>query len=124
MQRPLRSPYRYIRLSVVPPTLDILYLRKSFQDALSALFGVTSASIYLDILWLADDGSQFVLRVGEQDSPRILAATASMSESPRISLVKQSGFLPALLAQDPTGLSLIFSQLTRNAKGSSCWCRR
>ena len=67
----LPSMHRYIRLSVVPPSLNSLSLRKSLQDSLDSLFGVTSASIYVDILWLADDGSQLILRVNEQSVQRM-----------------------------------------------------
>ncbi|KAF8621320.1 hypothetical protein AX15_007858 [Amanita polypyramis BW_CC] len=98
MQRPLPSTYRYIRLSVVPPMQDALTLRKAVQDGLGQLFGITSSSVYVDILWINDDGSQFVLRVNEGDAGKLLAAVATTGEPPRLSLIKQSTFLPALLS--------------------------
>lgn len=63
MQRLFPSSNHYIRFSVSPPTQDALTLRKALQDTLNQSFGTTSSSIYLDILWVASDGGQFVIRV-------------------------------------------------------------
>ena len=61
---PLPQTYHYILFSLSPPTTDPIRIRKSIQDALSQSFGLTSASTYLDILWIADDGNQSVVRTG------------------------------------------------------------
>lgn len=66
MQHPFHSEYHYICLSVSPPNIDTLSLRKSLQDALTQTFGLTSSSIYIDILWIADGGEQFVVRVNKE----------------------------------------------------------
>ena len=65
MQHSFPSEYHYIRLAVSPQNTDLLTLRKTLQDSLTQTFGVTAASTYIDILWVADDGGQFVVRVGK-----------------------------------------------------------
>ncbi|KAI9058765.1 hypothetical protein FKP32DRAFT_1581165 [Trametes sanguinea] len=100
MPRKLSSKYRYIRFSVSPPSADVLTLRKLIQDALAQSFGLVSSHTYLDVLSLSDDGSSLVLRIGENDAPKLLAAVTASTASPRLSLVKQSSFLPALLSAD------------------------
>lgn len=58
------SDYHYIRLAVSPSNTDALVLRKTLQDALTQTFGITASSTYIDILWVADGGEEFVVRVG------------------------------------------------------------
>ena len=62
---PLTSSYHYVRFSISPPTNDALTVRKTLQDALMQSFGLVSANTYIDVLWLAEDGSEVVVRVGE-----------------------------------------------------------
>lgn len=62
----LKSSYHYIRFSVTPASLDGLTIRKTIQDALLQSFGLVSANIYMDVLWLAEDGLEVVVRVGER----------------------------------------------------------
>jgi len=64
MQHSFPSRYHYIRLAVSPPNPDALSLRKTLQDSLTQTFGVTASSTYIDILWVAEGGEQFVVRVG------------------------------------------------------------
>ncbi|KAI8990375.1 hypothetical protein BD414DRAFT_514167 [Trametes punicea] len=97
----LSSTYRYIRFSVSPPSADALTLRKCMQDALAQSFGLVSSHTYVDILWLSDDGKSLVVRIGENDAPKLLAAVTASTASTRLSLVKESSFLPALLSADP-----------------------
>ncbi|KAF9463501.1 hypothetical protein BDZ94DRAFT_615206 [Collybia nuda] len=99
MQHPFRSDYHYILLSVSPPNVDALALRKKLQDALTQSFGLTSSSIFIDILWIADKGEQFVIRVNKEDGAKLLAAIVAWSDPPRFSLVKESPFLPSLLQE-------------------------
>lgn len=40
--------------------------RKAIQDALLQSFGLTSANTYVDTLWLAEDGSEAVVRVSSR----------------------------------------------------------
>lgn len=63
---PLTSSYHYVRFSISPPTNDALTVRKTLQDALMQSFGLVSANTYMDVLWLAEDGSEVVIRVGER----------------------------------------------------------
>ncbi|KAI0744587.1 hypothetical protein C8Q76DRAFT_700315 [Earliella scabrosa] len=95
--------HRYVRFAVSPPCSDALTIRKVIQDALGQSFGLVSSHTYVDILWLADDGSAVVVRLGESDAPKLLAAVAASSASLRLSLTKESTFLPALLAADALG---------------------
>ena len=66
MQRSLPSDYHYIRLAVSPSNNDALGLRKTLQDALAQTFGITASSTYIDILWVADGGEEFVIRLGNR----------------------------------------------------------
>ena len=124
MQHNLPSERHYIRLAVSPPNLDQLTLRKILQDALTQTFGLTSAVLPIDILWSADDGAQFVVRVHQglvelppglgrniifwervliywnSDASKVLAAVVAWSDPPRISVLKESPFLPSLLSTD------------------------
>lgn len=56
----------YLRLAVTPPRADGLSVRKTLQDALLQSFGLTSANTYIDVLWLAEDGAEVVVRVGSR----------------------------------------------------------
>ncbi|OBZ74277.1 hypothetical protein A0H81_05507 [Grifola frondosa] len=96
--RQLSSTYHYIRFSVSPPCPDELTLRKSIQDSLGQSFGVVSSHTYVDVLWLADDGSEMVVRIGQADSAKLMVSVTASTASPRLSLVKESPFLPALLS--------------------------
>ncbi|RDB17738.1 hypothetical protein Hypma_001052 [Hypsizygus marmoreus] len=124
MQHSFPSEHHYIRFAVSPPTTDALTLRKALQDALTQTFGITSAGLYTDILWSADDGAQFVVRVRKgsvlhsryldikriprlriyipmsRDAAKFLSAAVAWSDQPRISLVKESPFLPSLISVD------------------------
>ncbi|KAK0194608.1 hypothetical protein F5146DRAFT_926350 [Armillaria mellea] len=89
------TDYHYMRFSVSPKTADALSLRQAIQSALVQTFGITGGSIYLDILWVAEDGNETVLRTTKGDSALIVAAVTS-APTPRISLQKETSFLPAL----------------------------
>ncbi|KAF5376733.1 hypothetical protein D9615_007892 [Tricholomella constricta] len=100
MQHSLPTQYHYVRIAVAPVTgRDALGLRKAVQDALTQTFGVTSAALYVDFLWVAEDGGQFVIRVQKDDASKILAAIVA-SDAPKLSLVKESPFLPSLISVD------------------------
>lgn len=62
----LPSTYHYIRFSVAPACTDALSIRKSIQDAFAQVFGLVSASTHVDILWVAHDGSEVVVRLAER----------------------------------------------------------
>ncbi len=57
------SSHHYIRFAANPPCTDALTLRKTIQDALLQSFGLTSANTYVDVLWVADDGTEVVARL-------------------------------------------------------------
>ena len=62
-QNPLKpSSKHYIRLTIYPAA-DALTIRKSLFNALNEAFGVTVASVNIDVLWVAGDGSEAVVRV-------------------------------------------------------------
>lgn len=65
MARRLPSSHRYIRFAVFPPCADALTLRKTIQDALGQSFGLVYSHTYVDVLWLAEDGTALVVRMGE-----------------------------------------------------------
>ncbi|EPS98907.1 hypothetical protein FOMPIDRAFT_1125433 [Fomitopsis schrenkii] len=99
----LPSTYHYIRFSVAPACTDALSIRKSIQDAFAHAFGLVSASTHVDVLWLADDGSEVVVRLAESEATKLLASVAAHTGRPRLSLVKESSFLPSLLSVQPLG---------------------
>ncbi|KAG6899622.1 hypothetical protein C0993_008564 [Termitomyces sp. T159_Od127] len=61
----LPSPYHYIRIAI-SPARDALGLRKTLQDALTQTFGITSAGLYIDVLWLAADAGEAVIRINKE----------------------------------------------------------
>ncbi|OCH92559.1 hypothetical protein OBBRIDRAFT_726545 [Obba rivulosa] len=97
----MEPSHHYIRFSISPPSADALSLRKALQDALAQAFGLVAANTYVDVLWLADDGAEAVVRVARSDVPRILASVAAAAGSPRLALLKESAFLPSLLSVAP-----------------------
>ncbi|KAF9484189.1 hypothetical protein BDN70DRAFT_798198 [Pholiota conissans] len=94
----LTSENHYLRFSVTPSTKNELAIRKTIADALTQSFGLTSAATYVDVLWISEDGNDCVIRVGEGDATRVSAALASWTESQRLSLTKESSFLPSVLS--------------------------
>ncbi|KAI6101749.1 hypothetical protein EDD16DRAFT_1648190 [Pisolithus croceorrhizus] len=118
---PLPTNHHYLRLLLslsagtadceVDVDVDVLTIRKALQDALSDMFGITSAGTYIDILavtkWSTgvrvggrDPWGEVILRVHPSDAPKILAAITAASPSrpsqPRFSLLRESSFLPSL----------------------------
>ena len=69
----------YLRVSIKPPTPDVLTIRKSISDALTQTFGQTSAMTYLDIFWINDEGSSVVIRVHKE---QVLFCPPSFVRSP------------------------------------------
>ncbi|KAF8816896.1 hypothetical protein BYT27DRAFT_7127116 [Phlegmacium glaucopus] len=104
----LKLEYHYLRFKVTPPTKDVLIIRKTIIDCLQQSFGSTVASTHMDILWVDDDndGNECVIRTHIMDAKIISAAmTAGVAPSasiPRLSLVKDSPFLPSLLSSTDT----------------------
>ncbi|KAN0080131.1 hypothetical protein V8E55_009697 [Tylopilus felleus] len=98
----LQPTHHYIRLSMQPRCTDALLIRKSIQDALTDMFGLTFASTYIDVLSVNELGSESVVRVNPEDASRILAAIVGASRaSIKCSAVKESSFLLSLLSDDP-----------------------
>ncbi|KAF9054142.1 hypothetical protein BJ165DRAFT_687282 [Panaeolus papilionaceus] len=88
----------YIRFAVTPPTKDALKIRKALGDAISDSYGMTAAGAYLDILYISDEGRECVIRLDKNDAPIVLSAVVSAAEEPKLSVIKESPFLPSLLA--------------------------
>ena len=65
-RRPLKTDQHYVRFTVDPPCTDGLTVRKTLQDALLQSFGLISANTYIDILWVAEDGREVVIRVNDR----------------------------------------------------------
>jgi len=61
----LDKEYRYIRFSVQPGVNDPLSLRKLLESAMAQSFGLSRAGTYMDVFWIAQDGSGAIIRVGE-----------------------------------------------------------
>ncbi|PPR02303.1 hypothetical protein CVT24_011641 [Panaeolus cyanescens] len=91
------SQKHYIRFSVNPPTKDALTIRKALANAISDSHGITAAGTFLDILYVSDEGKDCVIRLNRNDTSMVVSAMASAVEEPRLSVVKESPFLPSLL---------------------------
>lgn len=61
---PLPQTQHYIRFSITPPTSDALHIRRALQEALVQSFGAARSHAYLDVLWVADSGTECVVRTG------------------------------------------------------------
>ncbi|OAX36926.1 hypothetical protein K503DRAFT_268521 [Rhizopogon vinicolor AM-OR11-026] len=94
--------YSYIHFSIKPPCTDALKIRKTVQDGLEEAFGVTTSGTYLDILWIAEGGSNVIIRVATKDASKFLAAVVTTTMSPRLSMIKETCFLPSLLLSKET----------------------
>ena len=62
----LKTDHHYLRFSIEPACAEPLTVRKAFQDALLQTFGLTSANTYIDVLWLAENGTGVVIRLNTQ----------------------------------------------------------
>jgi len=52
----------------------------------------------MDVLWVSSIGSETVIRTRQADAVKIMAAAAACTASPRMAVIKHSGFLPSLLS--------------------------
>ncbi|KAI5831017.1 hypothetical protein K523DRAFT_270905 [Schizophyllum commune Tattone D] len=93
------SGNHYCRFSLSPACSDALTLRKAFEDALEQTFGAISARSAVDILWTAEDGTEVLVRTATGDAPKLLAVVATYDGSLRLTLIKESPFLPSLLRE-------------------------
>lgn len=109
--------YHYIHLKILPPTSDALIIRKIIADALSQTFGLSTEGTYVDILSLSEGGGTCVLRVQQKcayslhasvvsvsdtpgsDAPKIITSLATWTGNCQFSLIRESPFLPSLLAE-------------------------
>jgi hypothetical protein len=71
-QHTIQPQHHYVHVAIIPAIgrQDELTLRKIFVDALTEAFGATSASTFLDILWIEtrEDGkrSEAIVRVSQE----------------------------------------------------------
>ncbi|KAG1732654.1 uncharacterized protein EDB91DRAFT_1226481 [Suillus paluster] len=99
-RHPSLKKHSYIHFSISPHCADALKLRKSMQDGLTETFGITASGTYLDILWIAESGSDIVIRISIEDAPKLMAAVVITPASPRFSMIKHTNFLPSLLSRE------------------------
>ncbi|KAK0187740.1 hypothetical protein F5146DRAFT_934572, partial [Armillaria mellea] len=74
----------HVRFSASPKTEDPLSFRQAIQCTLVQTSNIAGSSIYLDVLWVVDDGDEMVSRTTKRDSTMIVAL--SPLAMPRISL--------------------------------------
>ncbi|KAJ6554368.1 hypothetical protein B0H19DRAFT_948872 [Mycena capillaripes] len=102
---PLR--YQYLLLRTSPP-VEELALRQALQENLTQTFGLTASGTHIDVLWVDSTGTEKAAETGRalirvdhgDDATRVLASIVASSSSPRLALIKASGFLPSLLVDD------------------------
>ena len=117
---PLPQTQHYIRFSITPPSSDALLVRRALQEALVQSFGAARSHTYLDVLWVADSGSECVVRTGgttyvlppllrkkrsltiRRDAASVMAAAAVFQGQPRLSTLRESPFLPAISGDSDT----------------------
>ncbi|KAA1474112.1 hypothetical protein DENSPDRAFT_823808 [Dentipellis sp. KUC8613] len=97
---PFPQTYHYIRFTLSPPCSSPLLIRRAIQEALSQAFGITSSSTYVDILYVADNGNDAVVRTSPSDASRVMAALAVSTAEPHLSVLAESPFLPSLSTQN------------------------
>jgi len=68
-RHPFSKKNSYVHFSIKPPCTDALKIRKTMQDCLVEAFGVTASGTYLDILWIAEDGSNVIIRLAAESVP-------------------------------------------------------
>ncbi|KAI0062981.1 hypothetical protein BV25DRAFT_1825044 [Artomyces pyxidatus] len=108
MSHPLPHEHHYIRFSLAPPCADALAIRHAVHDALAirhavhdALaqsFGLASSGTYVDVLWVAEDGGECTVRTRPGEAARVMAAVAVSAGRLRLSVQKESPFLPSVSA--------------------------
>ncbi|KXN92540.1 hypothetical protein AN958_05395 [Leucoagaricus sp. SymC.cos] len=91
--------YHYLRLRMFPPNKEALAVRKSISNALLQASGLSAERIFIDMLAIAGSGEECVLRVRSEDAPMVSTALISWEDGGKFSLVKESPFLPSLLAE-------------------------
>ncbi|KAF9009867.1 hypothetical protein BDZ89DRAFT_1024652 [Hymenopellis radicata] len=96
------TPHHYILFSLQPSTaattIDPFTIRQTMNNALIQTFGIVGGSLYIDVLWVAQDGSETVVKVRKPVSTLCGALTsASASAGIRMSKRKDSAFLPAIM---------------------------
>ncbi|KAH8988345.1 hypothetical protein EDB92DRAFT_1800623 [Lactarius akahatsu] len=100
---PLPQTQHYIRFSIAPPSSDALHVRRALQEALVQSFGAARSHTYLDVLWVADSGTECIVRTGgPTDAASVMAAAAVFQGQPRLSTLRESPFLPAISGDSDT----------------------
>ncbi|KAG7445241.1 uncharacterized protein BT62DRAFT_897249, partial [Guyanagaster necrorhizus] len=57
----MNTKYHYMQFSVSPKISNVLSVHQAIQSTLIQVFGVADRSIYLDILWVAEEGNETVI---------------------------------------------------------------
>lgn len=121
----MSNGYHYILFSIVPSTPDPFAIRHAMQNALIQAFGIVGGSLYVDVLWVAEDGSETVVRVRQpfvllfsmiyvstdshhSDINKLVAAMTLVSTGVRMSKKKDSAFLPSLISAESTESSAFY----------------
>jgi hypothetical protein len=58
--------YHYIHVRISPPKSEILAVRKTISAALSKTYGLSAEGTYVDVLSLAANGEECILRVQKE----------------------------------------------------------
>jgi hypothetical protein len=51
----------------------------------------------MDVLWVAENGIEAVIRASQRDAVKIMTSVVASTASPKMSLIKASAFLPSPL---------------------------
>ncbi|KAL4264021.1 Ribonucleases P/MRP subunit Pop8-like domain-containing protein [Pleurotus pulmonarius] len=79
-------------------SVDVLSLRQAIQESVASNHGMTMASVTLDILWWCHDNKRMIIRLDKRDAVKVMAALAASNSVPRLSVISDTAFLPALIA--------------------------
>lgn len=113
----IQANWHYVLLAVSSPpgvSVDVLSLRQAIQESVASNHGMTMASVTVDVMWWCDDSKRIVIRLDKRfvakrtcehrlkidysDAVKVMAAIAASNSVPRMTVISDTAFLPALTA--------------------------
>ncbi|KAF9497399.1 hypothetical protein BDN71DRAFT_609573 [Pleurotus eryngii] len=97
----IQANWHYLLLAVSshPDTsVDVLSLRQAIQESVASNHGMTMASVTLDVMWWCNGTKRMIVRLDKRDAMKVMAAIAASNSVPRMTVISDTAFLPALTA--------------------------